>query len=114
VLLHDVRAAVELVDVAGGASSHLVVDRARAGIVGDDELDALGLDRAVLQGADDLVVADHHRELQLSSHGYSGLIPTALTIRAVYSMSRRMVAMSSDRKSTRLNSSHQIISYPVF
>src|SRR6266849_9183882 len=95
VLLHHVRAAVELVDVARVALRHLVVDRARAGIVGDGELDTLGLHRAVLQGAHDLVVADHHRELQLSRHGYSGLIPTALTIPAVYSISRRIVAMSS-------------------
>src|SRR5260221_13180472 len=94
VLLHHVRAAVELVDVAGGASSHLVVDRARAGVVGDDELDTLGLHRAVLQGAHDLVVADHHRYLQPSRHGYSGLIPNPLTSAEVVSMSRRTAAFS--------------------
>src|SRR5258708_4981840 len=95
VLLHHVGAAVELVDVAGLAARDLVVDVARAGIARDRELDALGLDRAFLERAHDLVVADHHRELQLSRHGYSGLMPTALTIFAVYSISLRIVARSS-------------------
>src|SRR5205814_2193263 len=94
-LLHDVGAVVDLFDVAVAASSPLVVDRARAGIVHDHDLDPLGLHHAFLQCAHDLVVADHHRELQLSRHGYSGLIPTALTIRAVYSISRRIVALNS-------------------
>src|SRR4029077_2889779 len=71
------------------------VDHARAGVFRDDEIDALGLHFAFFQRAHDLVVPHHHRQAQFSRHGYSGLIPIALTIRAVVSTSRRIVALTS-------------------
>src|SRR5258708_35834437 len=56
---------------------------------------ALGFARLGLRGGDDLQVADRLRALQLPRHGYPGCTPTAVTIFAVYSISRRMVAVSS-------------------
>ena len=64
--LHDVVAAVELVDVGGAALGDAVVDRAGAGEARDRELDALGLDLAFLERAHDLVGAGQHRELELA------------------------------------------------
>src|SRR6185437_2538125 len=82
-LLHDVMPAIIFVDVASLAGGDLVVDRARAGIAVDDELDAFGLHRAVLQGAHDLVAAGQHAELQLAGRALGRLLRAAFAISAL-------------------------------
>src|SRR6185437_1032570 len=65
-LLHDVMAAIVLVDIAAFAMRDLVMDAASARIAADHQLDTFRLHGAVLQRAHDLIAAGHHGEAQLA------------------------------------------------
>jgi hypothetical protein len=68
VALHEIGANIALADVELGLARHPPVALARPHAGEHDELEAVGLDRALLERAHDLVVAAGHREPELFRH----------------------------------------------
>src|SRR5258708_26843802 len=105
-------AAAALVDIGpkgiGIARAHLAVDAVR----GDDQV-------GVVLARHRLVVLHEVLEHQLHAHVLAARLQDVEQLLAAYAdeamaAAAQAAALEVDRKSTRLNSSHQIISYAVF
>src|SRR5262249_60563595 len=68
VALHEIGADIGLADVELGPARHAPVALARTHTGEHDEIEAVALNRALLQRPHDLVIAARHGELELAHH----------------------------------------------